>query len=120
MNIGALLLVWLVTAIGLFVVSKLPFGVEIDSPEKAFLSAAVLGIITAVVRPILRLVFAVPNFLTFNLLSSFFTFIISVVSFGIAAWLVQGFRLRYGAGSAILGALTLSILSSLIYHLLGF
>ncbi|GAB1542369.1 hypothetical protein NUACC21_50430 [Scytonema sp. NUACC21] len=119
MNIGALLLVWVVTAIGLFIISKLPLGVEIDSPQKAFISAAVLGIVTAVVRPLLRLVFAVPNFLTFNLLSGFFTFAIAVVSFGLAAWLVQGFRLRYGAWSAILGAFALSLLSSLIYHLLG-
>lgn len=119
MNIGALLLVWLVTAIGLFVVSKLPFGVEIDSPEKAFISAAVLGIVTAVVRPLLRLVFAVPNFLTFNLLSSFFTFIISVVSFGIASSVSTGFPPALRCGKRYFKALTLSILSSLIYHLLG-
>lgn len=119
MNLGMLLLVWLVTAVSLYIISKLPIGVEIDSPGKAFMSAAVLGIVTAVVRPILRLAFAIPNFVTFDLLSGFFTFIITVICFGLAAWLVQGFRLRFGIWSAIIGALALSIISSLIYKLLG-
>ncbi|MEC4813609.1 MAG: phage holin family protein [Scytonema sp. PMC 1069.18] len=119
MNLGTLLLVWIVTSVSLFVISKLPLGVEIDSPSKAFISAAVLGIVTAIVRPILRLVFAIPNFVTFELLSGFFTFIIAAICFGIAARLVEGFRLRFGVWSAIIGAFTLSIISSLIYKLLG-
>ena len=119
MNIVTLLIVWVVTAISLLIISKLPLGVEIDTPGKAFLSAAVLGIVTAVVRPILRLVFAVPNLLTLDLLSGIFTFMIAVVCFSIAAWLVEGFRLRYGMWSAVIGAFTLTIINSLIYKLLG-
>ncbi|NDJ25016.1 phage holin family protein [Nostoc sp. B(2019)] len=119
MNIVTLLIVWVVTAISLLVISKLPLGVEIDTPAKAFFSAAILGIVTAVVRPILRLVFAVPTFLTFDLLSGFFTFIIAVVCFSIAAWLVDGFRLRFGIWSAVLGAFALTLINSLIYRLLG-
>ncbi|MBD6617988.1 phage holin family protein [Komarekiella sp. 'clone 1'] len=119
MNIVTLLIVWVVTAISLLIISKLPLGVEIDTPAKAFFSAAILGIVTAVVRPILRLVFAVPTFLTFDLLSGFFTFIIAVVCFSIAAWLVDGFRLRFGIWSAVLGAFALTLINSLIYRLLG-
>ncbi len=119
MNIGALLIAWVVTAASLYIISKLPLGVEIDSPGKAFISAAVLGIVTAFVRPALRLFFAVPNLVTFDLLSSLFTFIIAVVCFGLAAWLVQGFRLRFGIWSAIMGAFALSLISGLIYKLLG-
>ena len=119
MNIGTLLIVWLVTSISLLIISKLPLGVEIDSPQKAFFSAAVLGIVTAVVRPILRLIFTVPDLLTFNLLSGIFTFMIAVVCFSIAAWLVEGFRLRFGIWSAVLGAFALTMINSLIYKLLG-
>ncbi|MDB9539763.1 phage holin family protein [Anabaenopsis tanganyikae CS-531] len=119
MNIVTLLIVWLVTSISLLIISKLPLGVEIDSPQKAFFSAAVLGIVTAVVRPILSLIFTVPDLLTFNLLSGIFTFMIAVVCFSIAAWLVEGFRLRFGIWSAVLGAFALSIINSLIYKLLG-
>lgn len=118
MNIVTLVIVWVVTSISLLIISKLPLGVEVDSPQKAFLSAAVLGIVTALVRPILSLIFTVPV-LTFNLLSGIFTFMIAVVCFSIAAWLVDGFRLRFGIWSAVLGAFALSIINSLIYKLLG-
>jgi putative membrane protein len=117
--IVTLLIVWIVTSISLLLISKLPIGVEVDSPKKAFISAAVLGIVTAIVRPILRLIFAVPNFLTFDLLSGIFTFMIAVVCFSVAAWLVEGFRLRFGIWSAVLGAFALTIINSLIYKLLG-
>ncbi|MDB9371758.1 phage holin family protein [Nodularia sphaerocarpa] len=119
MNIVTLLIVWVVTSISLLIISKLPLGVEVDSPKKAFFSAAVLGIVTAVVRPILSLIFTLPNLLTFDLLSSIFTFMIAVVCFSIAAWLVEGFRLRFGIWSAVLGAFALTIINSLIYKLLG-
>ncbi|TVP55823.1 MAG: phage holin family protein [Nodularia sp. (in: Bacteria)] len=119
MNIVTLLIVWVVTSISLLIISKLPFGVEVDSPQKAFLAAAVLGIVTAVVRPILSLIFTLPDLLTLNLLSGIFTFMIAVVCFSIAAWLVEGFRLRFGIWSAVLGAFTLTIINSLIYKLLG-
>jgi putative membrane protein len=119
MDIGKLLIVWVVTAISLYIISKLPLGVEIDTPAKAFFSAAILGIVTAVVRPILRIPFSALNFVTFNLLAGLSTFIIAVVCFGVAAWLVQGFRLRFGIWSAVLGAFALTIVNNLIYRLLG-
>jgi putative membrane protein len=119
MNIVALLITWVVTAVSLYIISKLPLGVDIDSPGKAFISAAVLGIVTAIVRPALRLFFAIPNLVTFDLMSSLFTFIITVACFGLAAWLVQGFRLRFGIWSALMGAFALSLVSSLIYKVLG-
>lgn len=119
MNITTLLIVWIVTSISLWFISKLPMGVEIDSPQKAVFSAAVLGIITALVRPILGVIFTIPNLATFDLLSGIFTFMIAVVCFSIAAWLVEGFRLRYGIWSAVLGAFALTIINNIIYKLLG-
>ena len=116
MDLIDILIAWLVTASSLLIISQLPVGVEIDSTPKAFISAAVLGIVAALVRPILGLVFAIPNFLTFNLLSGVFTFIITVVTFGLAASLVNGFRLKAGVWSAVIGALALSVVSNLIYN----
>ena len=118
MNIVHLLITWVVTAISFFIISKLPIGVEIDTIGKTFISAAVLGIVSTLVRPILGAIFVVPNVLTLNLFSALFTFIASVICFGIAAWLVQGFRLRFGIWSAILGALALSFVNSLLLRIL--
>ncbi|EKF03496.1 hypothetical protein FDUTEX481_02399 [Tolypothrix sp. PCC 7601] len=118
-EIWKIVVVWIVTSISLLIISKLPLGVEIDTPDKALLSAAVLGIVTALVRPILGLAFVLPSLLTLDMLSGLFTFMVAVVCFSIAAWLVEGFRLRFGIWSAILGAFALTIINNLIYRLLG-
>lgn len=110
-----LLIAWLVSASSLLLVTQLPIGVEIDSTPKAFGSAAVLGIVAAVVNPILRALFFIPNLLTFGLLSGVFTFVISAIALGAAASLLPGFRLKAGVVSALLGALALSVVSNLIY-----
>lgn len=110
----SMLIIWVVTAVSFFIISKLPIGVEIDSIGKTFLSAAVLGVVTALIKPILA---GVPNFLTLGLFPGLFTFIASVICFGVAAWLVQGFRLRWGIWSAILGAFLLAVVNGLIYRI---
>ncbi len=114
-NFVDLLIAWLVSASSLLIITKLPVGVEIDSPVKAYTSAAVLGVVAAIVNPILKALFFIPNLLTFGLLSGLVTFIIAAIAFGIAAAVVSGFRLRQGVWSAIIGALALSIVSNLIY-----
>jgi putative membrane protein len=120
MNISSILVAWLVTAASFFVITKLPIGVDIDTPEQTFVSAAVLGIISALVRPVLSFLFRVPNALTFNIFPTFFTFAISAMCFGLAANFVQGFRLRFGAWSAILGAFSLSVVTGIIYQIIPF
>ncbi|MBO3458864.1 phage holin family protein [Aetokthonos hydrillicola Thurmond2011] len=120
MDLRTIFIVWVGTAISLYIISKFPLiGVEIDTPDKAFTSSAIFGIVTTVVRPILHWTFATFNIVIVDLLSGFFTFIITVVSFGLAASLVEGFNLRFGLWSAVLGAFTLSMISSLIYGFLG-
>ncbi|HLO86827.1 MAG TPA: phage holin family protein [Nostocaceae cyanobacterium] len=119
MNIVTLLIVWVVTSISLWIISKLPFGVEIDTPKKALLSAAILGIITALIKPVLKFLLAIPNLITFDVLSGIFTFMIAVVCFCLAASAVEGFRLRFGIWSAILGAFALTVINNLIYKALG-
>lgn len=109
-----ILIAWLVTASSLLLISQLPIGVEIDTTPKAFISAAALGILNALVLPILRVVFFVPNLLTLGLLSGLFAFVINIIVFSLAARLVEGFRLRQGMLSAVLGAIALAVVSSLI------
>jgi putative membrane protein len=118
MNVTSLLIAWLVTAASFFVISKLPIGVEIDTPDKTFTAAAALGFATVIVKPLLTYVFAIPNALTFNFFPDFFTFVIGVICFCLAAYFVQGFRLRYGIWSAIMGAIALSIISNIIYRII--
>ncbi|HBK98056.1 MAG TPA: hypothetical protein DD001_12440 [Microcoleaceae bacterium UBA10368] len=115
MDITSLAIAWLVTSVSFFIISKLPLGVEIDSFEKAMISAAVFGLLNALVRP-LFLLFTFPAVLiTFGL----FMIAINAAIFGLAAWLVEGFRLRWGIWSALLGAMALGFINSLLYQMLG-
>lgn len=109
-----LLVVWLVTAVSLLIISKLPLGVEIDSFGTALVAAFILGILNALLRPILAF-FALPlTILTLGL----FAFVLNAIVFALAAWLVDGFRLRGGCLSALIGPILLGILNSLIFGLL--
>jgi putative membrane protein len=111
-----LLVAWLVTSISLFIISKLPLGVEIDGFGKAAWSAAVFGILNALLRPILGFLTFPITLLTFGL----FALVLNAIIFGLAAALVEGFRLRWGFWSALIGAIALSVINSLIFQLLHF
>jgi putative membrane protein len=115
MDLISLLVAWVVTSISLFIISKLPTGVEIDTFGKALWSAAVFGILNALLRPILVILAFPITLLTFGL----FAIVLNAIIFGLAAWLVTGFRLRWGFWSALIGAIALGIINSLIYRVLG-
>lgn len=119
MDFVDLLITWLVTASSLLIITKLPLGVEVDNPGIAYISAAVFGIINAVIG---FFVLTVPNFFTFGLYGFFakvltlglFSFFINVIALTIAARVVTGFRLEKGIASAVFAAIALSLVSSLI------
>ncbi|MBD1928747.1 phage holin family protein [Trichocoleus sp. FACHB-90] len=115
MDIVSLLVAWLVTAVSLFIISKLPIGVEIDTFPKALISAAVFGLLNALVRPVIFFLSLPITILTLGL----FLFVLNAIIFGLAAYLVHGFRLRWGIWSALIGSIALSIINSIIYKLLG-
>lgn len=113
--IVSFIILCIVTAISLLILSYIPFlGIEIDSPVKALISGVVFGLLNAFVRPIIEF-FSLPlTFITFGL----FTWVINIIIFGLAAWLVPGFRLRNKILSAILGAIALSIINSLLLQII--
>ena len=113
-NIVAFLITCLVTAVGLLIISKLPLGVEVDSFEKAVFAALVFGILNAFVKPIVTIISIPLILLTLGL----FYLVINVLIFGLAAWLVEGFRLKWGIFSAFLGAFALSIVNSILNAIL--
>lgn len=110
-----ILITWLVTTISFLIIARLPLGVEIDSFGKAAVSAAVFGVLNALLRPIL-------GFFTFPLILltlGLFLFVLNAIIFGLAAALVTGFRLRWGIWSALLGSITLSLINSVLFNLLA-
>ena len=119
MDVVGILTAWLITTICFLIISRLPIGVEIDSFGKAVFSAAVFGILNAILGPILK-VFAAPlNLITFGLFMPVINLIILTLVFGLAAKLVEGFRLRHKLWSALLGALSLTIVNSILLRILS-
>lgn len=101
----------IVLAISLLIISKIPpIGVEIDNPIKALLAGAIIGAFNGIwgfFPNALRGFFAIVSLGLVPLLGA-------IVVFGLSAWLIEGFRLRYGIWSAILGAIALAIISSIL------
>lgn len=116
MDIVGLLITLLVTAVGFFILSKIPLiGVEIDSFQTAIIAALVFGVLNALLRPAVAFLSLPITFITFGL----FTVIVNAIIFGLAAWLVQGFRLANGWISAILGAIALGFINSILFELIA-
>ncbi|MBE9181589.1 phage holin family protein [Oculatella sp. LEGE 06141] len=105
----------LVTAVSLLIISKLPLGIEIDDFGKAVIAAVVFGLLNGLVKPVLFWLALPLTILTLGL----FLIVLNAIIFGLAAWIVEGFRLRWGFGSAILGAIALSIINSILSGILG-
>jgi putative membrane protein len=114
----ALLISWLVTTLVFLGLANLPTGFSFDSFKKAAISTAVLGVLNAIIAPLLRLLFAPFNFITFSLFSGIINVIILAVIIGLAAKLVNGFDLKGGWVSALVGAVLVSIVNVLLGNLL--
>ena len=101
-----LLIRWLITAGALVLISQVIEGIEVDNLQAAFVAAAVLGIINAVLRPILLILTLPITILTLGL----FALIINGLMLYIAGTVVKGFHVT-GFWSAVFGALFLSLIS---------
>lgn len=109
------LVIAVVTAISLIIVSKLPLGVEVDSFGKAVIAGVIFGVLNAFVRPILTILGFPLVLLTLGL----FLLVINAIVFALSAWLVDGFRLRWGFWSALLGSICLSLVNSVLTGILA-
>jgi putative membrane protein len=103
-----------INAVALLVVSYTLDGVHVTGFGAAMVAALVLGVVNVTLRPIL-LVLTIPvNVMTLGL----FTFVVNAVMLWIVAKVVSGFDI-FGFGQALLAALLLSVVSSVLNGLAG-
>lgn len=99
---------WLLTALALIITAKIVPGIHLRDTVTLFVAALVLGLVNAIVRPLL-IFFTLPlTLLTLGL----FILVINALSFWIAAYFVPGFEVD-GFMPAFLGALLMSVLSTI-------
>jgi putative membrane protein len=96
----------LIGAAGLWLAQALVPGVEIHGTGTLFVAALLLGIVNAFVRPLIVLLTLPITVLTLGL----FLWVINAAMLGLVARLLDGFTL-HGLGSALLGALVVSLTS---------
>ena len=101
-----LFLTWVLNSFALFFVMKMVPGIQIDHFRDLLVATLVLGLLNAVLRPVVLLLTLPVTILTLGL----FTLVINGVMFYLAASLVDGFRVT-GFGSAFVAALLFSLFS---------
>jgi putative membrane protein len=103
---------WLVSALALWLVAQIVPGIEVRDFGAALLATIVIAIVNALIGPILRFAAWPLTFLTLGL----FKLVINAVLLKLASMFAPGFRVR-GFLDAILGALLLTVLDSVLHRL---
>jgi putative membrane protein len=101
-----LLVVWLINALALLALPYLLDSIRIDNFYTALIVALVLGLVNAVLRPVLVLLTLPVTLLTLGL----FIFVINGLLFWFVASFIEGFSVA-GFWPAVFGAIIYSVLS---------
>lgn len=94
----------LITALGLWVADVLVPGIVITGTGALIVSALVLGLVNAVIRPVILILTLPLTILTLGL----FVLIVNGISLALVAWLVPGFHVA-GLLAATLGAIIVGL-----------
>jgi len=105
-----LLLHWILNALALVIVAYVIPGVSVASPFDALVAVVVLGLVNAVIRPILVLLTLPVTILTLGL---FLLVINGLLFWAVSALMPTHFKVD-GFWTAVLGALVYSVLTSLL------
>ena len=108
-----LLALWIVNAAALLALPYVVPSIQVASLGAAFLAALVLGLINAILRPILVLLTLPVTLLTLGL----FIFVINAALFQMASLLIEGFVVG-SFWSALLGSIVYSVISWVLSSLL--
>lgn len=108
------LLHWAITALTLWVASRLFKGIEFTNTSSLVISALLLGLANALVKPLLIVLTLPLTLLTFGL----FLLVINALMILLVSGLVRGFKVS-GFWTAFFASIFISLLSTLIGSLLG-
>lgn len=108
------LLTWLLAAVSLVITAYLVPGFVINSFVAALIAAVILGLVNAIVRPILVLLTLPITIVSLGL----FLFIVNAITIWLAGYLTPGFDVN-GFIPALIGSIVLTIVSSILNRLVG-
>lgn len=105
---------WLLNAITLLAIAYYVPGIFVSGFYAALITALVLGLVNAIIRPVVIFLTLPVNILTLGL----FTLVVNALMFWFVATIVKGFTVA-GFWPAFWGALILSVVSSAVGWLLS-
>lgn len=105
-----LLLNWILSAVVIAVAAFILPGVTVDNVAALLVAAVVLGVINAIIKPIVLLLTLPLNILTFGLL----TFVINALLVLLASAIVPGFTVT-GFWWALLFSIVVSLITTFLY-----
>ncbi len=108
----SILINWLISAIAIIISAYIIPGIRVPNFTTALITAVVLGILNAVIKPLLLLLTLPVNILTLGL----FTLVINAVIILLVSSLVPEFQVD-GFLAALLFAVVLSVINSLLINL---
>ena len=108
-----LLLVWILNAVALLVVAYLLPGIKVASFGSALIAALVLGLLNALVKPVLVLLTLPITVVTLGL----FLLVLNALLFWFVGSILKGFQVN-GFWWAVIGALVYSLVASLLARLI--
>ena len=100
---------WLILTAAIYLAARFIDGIEVHGFVPAFLAAAALGVLNALLRPVLIILTLPLNILTLGL----FTFVINALLLKMASGVISGFEV-HGFWPALFGALIISLVSWLL------
>ena len=106
-------LTWIVAAVSLVITAYIVPGITVASFPAAMVAAVFIGLVNAVVRPIITLLTLPLSILTLGL----FLFVVNAISLSLASWLAGAFDIGFqvsGFWPALFGSIVLSFVSGLI------
>jgi len=108
----SIFIAWIIITIAILLAAYLIPGIKVDSLGAAIIGAAILGLLNALIKPILVILTFPITLLTLGL----FIFVINALLFWLAGSVIRGFSVR-SFGSALLGSLVVTIVSYIAYSL---
>ncbi len=103
---------WVLNALALYLVSRIVTGIHLADFGSALIAAVVIGLVNALIKPVLILLTLPLNLLTLGL----FTFVINALMLLLASNFTPGFKID-GFGTALVGSVLLSLVSTLLHNL---
>ncbi len=100
---------WFLSALALYLVTRIVPGIKVDDFGSALIAVLVIGLVNALVKPLFIILTLPATILTLGL----FLLVINALMLMLASSFSPGFRVE-GFGTALVGSILFSIISSLL------